>query len=69
MNPTSHYQTNKRQLPVATVADMRWQLDRQERRACDAERLAAAAGAISASLDVDVTLEKVAEQTVATLTA
>ncbi len=63
MNHISRYQTNRRQLPIATVADMRWQLDRQERRACDAERLAAAAGAISASLDVDVTLEKVAEQT------
>ncbi|HEY6411180.1 MAG TPA: ATP-binding protein [Ktedonobacteraceae bacterium] len=46
-----------------TVDDMRSQLDLQERRAYDAERLANAAGAISASLDVDVTLEKVAEQT------
>jgi signal transduction histidine kinase len=46
-----------------TVDDMRSQLDLQERRAYDAERLADAAGAISASLDVDVTLEKVAEQT------
>jgi len=62
MKNTSQHQTNRRQLPIATVADMRWQLDRQERRACEAERLAAAAGAISASLDVNVTLDKVAEQ-------
>ncbi|HEY6408966.1 MAG TPA: GAF domain-containing protein, partial [Ktedonobacteraceae bacterium] len=45
-----------------TVDDMQWQLDVQQRRAYDAERLAAAAGAISASLDLDIALEKVAEQ-------
>ena len=42
-------------------------LNLQERRACDAERLAAAAGAISASLDLDVALEKVAEQPLSVL--
>ncbi len=44
-----------------TIDDMRYQLNQQERRAHEAERLAEAAGAISASLDIDVTLEKVAE--------
>jgi signal transduction histidine kinase len=39
-----------------------WQLNPQERRAHDAERLAAAAGTISASLDLSVTLEKIVEQ-------
>src|SRR5436305_12821202 len=37
-------------------------LDLQERRTRDAELLAAAAGAVSASLDLQVTLEKGAEQ-------
>ena len=50
-------------LPVTlTVDDMQLRLDVQQRRAHDAERLAAAAGAISASLDLDIALEKVAEQ-------
>lgn len=62
MNNRSHHQINRRLLETSTVDDMRCQLDLQERRAYDAERLAAAAGAISASLDVDITLEKVAEQ-------
>lgn len=50
-------------LPITlTVDDMQLRLDVQQRRAYDAERLAAAAGAISASLDLDIALEKVAEQ-------
>lgn len=40
----------------------RWQLNPQERRAHNAECLAAAAGIISASLDLPVTLEKIVEQ-------
>ena len=58
-----HRDEGTRFIASPTVDDMRCQLNLQERRACDAERLAAAAGAISASLDVDITLEKVAEQT------
>jgi len=42
--------------------DIQAWLNVQERRAYDAERLAAASGAISASLDLGVALEKVAEQ-------
>ncbi len=57
-----HRDVGTRFIASSTVDDMRYQLNLQERRACDAERLAAAAGAISASLDVDITLEKVAEQ-------
>ncbi len=50
-------------IPITlTVDDMQLRLDVQQRRAYDAERLAAAAGAISASLDLDIALEKVAEQ-------
>ena len=45
-----------------SLNDMQWQLSRQERRAHDAECLAAATGIISASLDLQVTLEKVVEQ-------
>src|SRR3984893_3243793 len=44
-----------------TITDMRDQLNQQERRAHEAERLAEAAGAISARLEHDVTIEKVAE--------
>ena len=40
----------------------RWQLNPQERRAHNAERLAAAVGIVSASLDLPVTLEKIVEQ-------
>jgi signal transduction histidine kinase len=47
---------------VMPAVDFRLQLNFQERRAYDAERLAAATGVISASLDLDVTLKKVAEQ-------
>jgi signal transduction histidine kinase len=57
------WHTTSEELPVTlTVDDMRLRLDVQQRRAHDAERLAAAAGAISASLDLDIALEKVAEQ-------
>jgi signal transduction histidine kinase len=45
-----------------TVDAMRLRINLEQRRAHDAERLAAAACAISASLDLDVALEKVAEQ-------
>ncbi len=63
MNNRSHQQRDvgARYSAFPTVDDMRYQLDQQERRAHDAERLAEAAGAVSASLDVDITLEKVAE--------
>jgi signal transduction histidine kinase len=49
-------------LKSSTVGDVLSRLDLQERRTRDAELLAAAAGAISASLDLQVTLVKVAEQ-------
>ena len=62
-NPTHWHTLGKDSAEVATVDDMRLRLDLEQRRTCDAERLAAAATAISASLDLDVTLEKVAEQT------
>jgi len=48
--------------------DIRSRLDRQERRAHDAELLLAAAGAISASLDASITLNKTAEQATHLLT-
>jgi len=47
----------------STEDDLRSFLRVQEKRAHNAELLAAAAGAISASLDSDVTLEKITEQT------
>ena len=47
---------------IASVDYIQAQLALQQRRALDAERLAAASGAISASLDVSVALDKVAEQ-------
>ena len=58
-------------LPPVTVsrpaafdaADLQTQLDYQEHRACAAERLALATGAVSACLDLNMTLERVAEQT------
>ncbi len=56
-----HY-TDEKLLKSSTPGDMWSQLNLQERRTRDAELLAAAAGAISASLDLQVTLEKVAEQ-------
>src|SRR6266487_1225501 len=54
--------TDEKLLKSPTLGDMWSRLDIQERRTRDAELLAAAAGAISASLDLQVTLEKVAEQ-------
>ena len=47
---------------IPSVDYIQAQLVVQQRRALDAERLAAASGAISASLDVSVALDKVAEQ-------
>src|SRR6266700_491912 len=47
---------------VPPITDIQSQLNRQERRAYEAERLAAATSIISASLDLDVTIEKVVEQ-------
>ncbi len=50
-------------LPIATpAAGMQSPINLQARRAYDAERLAAATSVISASLDLDVTVEKVVEQ-------
>ncbi|MCC6190888.1 MAG: GAF domain-containing protein [Anaerolineales bacterium] len=42
--------------------DLRRQLQQQQRRAQEAERLALAGGSLSASLDLEVTLQQVAEQ-------
>src|SRR5439155_26757965 len=61
-NGVQGYHTNEKLLKSSTVGDMWSRLDLQERRTRDAELLAAAAGAISASLDLQVTLLKVAEQ-------
>ena len=61
-NEVQGHHTNEKLLKSSTVGDMWSRLDLQERRTRDAELLAAAAGAISASLDLQVTLEKVAEQ-------
>ncbi|HLZ57489.1 MAG TPA: GAF domain-containing protein [Ktedonosporobacter sp.] len=44
------------------LGDIQSQLNLQQRRAHDAERLTTAASVISASLDLNITLEKVAEQ-------
>ncbi|HCI79787.1 MAG TPA: hypothetical protein DHW02_08860 [Ktedonobacter sp.] len=46
----------------ALVGDVQSHLGIQQRRVHDAERLVMAAGTISASLDLDITLNKVAEQ-------
>jgi len=63
MNNNTHRQdASEELLASSTVDDMRLQLNLEQRRAHDAERLAAAACAISASLDLDVALDKVAEQ-------
>src|SRR2546421_1913073 len=56
------HQASEKVLKSSTVGDMWSRLDLQERRTRDAELLAAAAGAISASLDLQATLVKVAEQ-------
>src|SRR2546429_8887918 len=61
-NEAQWHNTDEKLLKSSTVGDMWSRLDLQERRTRDAELLAAAAGAISASLDLQVTLEKVAEQ-------
>src|SRR6266496_6404156 len=62
INNEVHGYTGEKLLKSPTLGDMWSRLDLQERRTRDAELLAAAAGAISASLDLQVTLEKVAEQ-------
>ena len=54
--------TDEKLLQSPTPGDIWSQLNLQQRRTRDAELLAAAAGAISASLDLEVTLENVAEQ-------
>src|SRR5437660_4820713 len=61
-NEVQGHHTDEKLLKFSTVGDMWSRLDLQERRTRDAELLAAAAGAVSASLDLQVTLEKVAEQ-------
>jgi signal transduction histidine kinase len=65
MNNTSPaYATSRTAPDIPYVDQMQSPLAQQERRILDAERLAAASGAISASLDLSVALEKVAEQLV-----
>src|SRR2546421_2956655 len=61
-NEVQGHQSDENLLKFSTVDDMWSRLNLQERRTRDAELLAAAAGAVSASLDLQVTLEKVAEQ-------
>src|SRR6202022_677215 len=61
-NNTSWHHTNEASSETPTVDAMRLRLHLEQRRAHDAEHLTAATGAISASLDLDVALEKVAEQ-------
>ncbi len=61
-NKTHQYHTDEELPRTPTLDDIQAWLNVQERRAYDAERLAAASGAISASLDLGVALEKVAEQ-------
>jgi two-component system sensor histidine kinase KdpD len=61
-NQTHGHDNLEKSLKSPTLGDMRSQLNLQECRTRDAELLAAAAGAISASLDLEVTLENVAEQ-------
>src|SRR5436309_11345091 len=61
-NQVQGHHTDENLLKSSTAGDMWSRLDLQERRTRDAELLAAAAGAVSASLDLQVTLEKVAEQ-------
>src|SRR5258707_7848771 len=62
INNEVHGHTGEKLLKSPTLDDMWSQFNLQERRTRDAELLAAAAGAISASLDLEVTLENVAEQ-------
>ncbi len=61
-NEVQEHHIEENLLKSSTVGDVLSRLDLQERRTRDAELLAAAAGAISASLDLQVTLVKVAEQ-------
>jgi two-component system sensor histidine kinase KdpD len=61
-NQVQGHHTDEILLKSPSVGDMWSRLDLQERRTRDAELLAAAAGAISASLDLQATLVKVAEQ-------
>ena len=61
-NKTQWPHTGKDLPGIPSLNDIRAWLNVQERRAYDAERLAAASAAISASLDLGVALEKVAEQ-------
>src|SRR6266852_8851740 len=63
-NDVQRHHTDGQLLKHPTVDDMRLWLNLQERKTRDAELLAAAAGAVSASLDLQTTLEKVAEQAV-----
>ena len=57
-----HPQHYEQALVVPTMDDVQLQLNQQKLRANDAERLARAAGTISASLDSHVALEVIAEQ-------
>lgn len=61
-NVVQGHHIGEKLLKFPAVGEMWSRLDLQERRTRDAELLAAAAGAISASLDLQVTLMKVAEQ-------
>jgi signal transduction histidine kinase len=63
-NTSPAYTTGWTALEISYVDEVQSPLAQQERRILDAERLAAASGAISASLDLSVALEKVAEQLV-----
>ncbi|HEX6551674.1 MAG TPA: ATP-binding protein [Ktedonobacteraceae bacterium] len=57
------HRTGEDVLGTSTGDDLRSFLRMQKKRVHNAELLAAAASAMSASLDIDVTLEKIAEQT------
>ncbi len=57
------HRTGEDVLGTSTGDDLRSLLRMQKKRVHNAELLAAAVSAISASLDIDVTLEKIAEQT------
>src|SRR5258708_31212609 len=61
-NNTAGYITTESESESPYADEIQSQLAQQERRALDAERLAAASGAISSSLDLSVALDKVAEQ-------
>ncbi|MFL5655838.1 MAG: GAF domain-containing protein, partial [Ktedonobacteraceae bacterium] len=61
-NQVQGHHTDEILLKSSSGGDMWSRLDLQKRRTRDAELLAAAAGAISASLDLQATLVKVAEQ-------